>query len=298
VRAAINVAPERVLVNGRAAQEVSALERGLHYGDGLFETIACIGGQPRFLPRHLRRLAGGCRRLELTFSDFSNLGREVCALAAGTERAIVKVLLTRGTALARGYALTGAETPVSVTLRYAWPAEDPAADEEGVRVRIARLRLGENPALAGLKHCNRLEQVLARREWSDPQIGESLMFSSSGALISGTMSNVFLVHDSTLLTPRVDRCGVAGIMREVVLEAAAALRVPAAECVLGEPDLARAQELFLTNALIGIRPVRELEGVPLVAGPVTRRLQAHLAPLLAAAADTDSRTAGDGGRGD
>ena len=298
MRSGVTGAPELVRVNGRAAQEVSVLERGLHYGDGLFETIACIGGQPRFLPRHLRRLAAGCERLGLTFSDPESLSREVCELAADTERAIVKVLLTRGTALARGYSLTGGEAPTCITLRYAWPTEDPALSKEGVRVRIATLRLGENPALAGLKHCNRLEQVLARREWSDPQIAESLMFSSSGALISGTMSNVFLVHDSALLTPRVDRCGVAGIMRELVLETAAAQGIPAAECVLDAQDLARAQELFLTSALTGIRPVRELDGVRLAAGPVTRRLQAHLAPLLAGATDTALGASTGGDRGD
>jgi 4-amino-4-deoxychorismate lyase len=293
--AALNGAPELVRVNGLAASAASVLDRGLHYGDGLFETIACVGGQPRFLPRHLRRLAAGCRRLALPFSDAALLEHEVCELASGSARAIVKVLVTRGMALARGYALTGAETPTRIALRYAWPAVDPALGELGVRVRIATLRLGENPALAGLKHCNRLEQVLARREWSDPAIGESLMFSSSGALISGTMSNVFLVHNSTLLTPRVDRCGVAGIMREVVLEAAAAARVPVTERVLDEGDLAAAEELFLTSALIGIRPVRELDGRPFEAGPVTRRLQAQVAPLLGAGADTTSCAAPSGG---
>jgi 4-amino-4-deoxychorismate lyase len=278
-------AAQLVRVNGRAVQEVSVLDRGLHYGDGLFETIACLGGRPRFLPRHLRRLASGCTRLGLALGDVAPLSREVCELAAGTERAIIKVLVTRGTAAARGYASTGAETPTRITLRYAWPAEDPALSEQGVRVRIATLRLGENPALAGLKHCNRLEQVLARREWADPQIAESLMFSSSAALVSGTMSNVFLVLDSTLVTPRVDRCGVAGIMREVVLGAAAAAGIAATERVLDAGDLSRARELFLTSALTGVRPVRELEGVRLTAGPLTRRLQALVAPLLAAGAD-------------
>lgn len=289
-------APELLRVNGRAVQEVSVLDRGLHYGDGLFETIACLGGRPRFLPRHLRRLASGCARLGLALGDLAPLSREVCEMAAGTERAIIKVLVTRGMALARGYACTGAETPTRITLRYAWPAEDPALSEQGVRVRIATLRLGENPALAGLKHCNRLEQVLARREWADPQIAESLMFSSAAALVSGTMSNVFLVLDSTLVTPRVDRCGVAGIMREVVLGAAAAAGIAATERVLDAGDLSRARELFLTSALTAIRPVRELEGLRLAAGPLTRRLQALVAPLLAAGADTGAACApGDGG---
>jgi 4-amino-4-deoxychorismate lyase len=236
------------------------------------------------LQRHLRRLAAGCARLGLAPADLPALAEEVRELARETSRAIVKVLVTRGPALQRGYAVSGREQPTRITLRYAWPEEDPALAQQGVRVRIAGMRLGENPALAGLKHCNRLEQVLARREWSDPGLAEALMFSSSGALISGTMSNVFLVRDGKLDTPRVDRCGVAGIMREVVLEQAAAAGILAREWRLDADDLARAEEVFLTNALSGIRPVRELEGASLTPGPVTRRLQACLAPLLASGA--------------
>jgi 4-amino-4-deoxychorismate lyase len=273
-------------VNGRAAAEVSVLERGLHYGDGLFETIACVGGRPRFLRRHLRRLASGCVRLGIELPDVSGLEREVRELARDVPRAIVKVLLSRGPALSRGYAPSGGEQPTRITLRYAWPEDDPALTEAGVRVRLATVRLGENPALAGLKHCNRLEQVLARREWCDPGISDALMFSSSGALISGTMTNVFLIRDSNLCTPRVDRCGVAGIMRELVLEVAAAAGIAAEERVLDAQDLARAHEVFLTNALTGIRPVRELAGASLARGAVTRKWQEHLAPLLAAG-DTD-----------
>jgi 4-amino-4-deoxychorismate lyase len=283
--AAPGIGPELVRVNGRAAREVSALERGLHYGDGLFETIACLGGQPRLLELHLKRLHSGCGRLGLSFTDEATLAREVQELAAGCSRAIVKVLLTRGVALNRGYAPTGRELPTRVTLRYAWPEDDPAAARDGVRVRLALQRLGENPALAGLKHCNRLEQILARREWSDPAIAESLMFSSSGALISGTMSNVFLVCDSLLLTPRVDRCGVAGVMRTAVLATARAAGIRAEERVLGHEDLVRASEIFLTSALTGIRPVRELEGTPRVPGSVTRHLQTQLAASLGADAD-------------
>ena len=279
---------ELMRVNGRAAAKVSVLERGLHYGDGLFETIACLDGQPRFLRRHLRRLASGCVRLGLGPVDIPALGDEVRELARGARRAIVKVLVTRGPALSRGYAASGREVPTRITLRYPWPEEDPSLAQQGLRVRIAATRLGENPALAGLKHCNRLEQVLARREWDDAGISEALMLSSSGALISGTMTNVFLVEDSGLLTPRLDRCGVAGIMREVVLEEAAAAGIAAAECRLEAAELTRAGEVFLTNALGGIRPVRELAGVSLAPGPVTRKLQARLAVRLAAAAHSGS----------
>ncbi len=277
-------APEEAWVNGRPAAKISVLERGLHYGDGLFETIACLGGEPRLLRLHLRRLGAGCARLGLDAADLPGLAEEVRAQAREAPRAILKVLLTRGPALERGYGVTGRERSTRIMLRYAWPEEDPGLAQQGVRVRIAGMRLGENPALAGLKHCNRLEQVLARREWADPGIFEALMFSSSGALISGTMTNVFLVQDARLHTPCVDRCGVAGVMREVVLETAAAAGILASECVLDAAALARAQEVFLTNALIGIRPVRELAGASLAPGPVTRELQARLAALLASGA--------------
>jgi len=285
-------APEVARVNGREAHTVSVLERGLHYGDGLFETIACLGGRPRFLERHLERLGTGCARLGIAWRETAELAREVHDLAHGTRRAIVKVIVTRGSAVTRGYAPAAGEHATRITLRYPWPEDDPLLAERGVRVRIASLRLGENPALAGLKHCNRLEQVLARGEWSDPEISESLMFSSSGALVSATMANVFLVRDAVLLTPRVDRCGVAGIMRAVVLAAAARAGIAAEERGLDAQDLAAAHEIFLTSALTGIRPVRELAGAPLGAGLVTRQLQAAIAPLLAMAAAPAADTHG------
>jgi 4-amino-4-deoxychorismate lyase len=279
---------QRILIDGqplsRPGRALSALDRGVHYGDGLFETIACEGGRPRLIERHLRRLAAGCERLGLAPGDDVTLAREVRELAAGTSRAVVKVLLTRGAALARGYAPTGHERTVRIALRFAWPPPDAEQDGHGVRVRRATLRLGENPALAGIKHCNRLEQVLARREWVDPGIAEALMFSSSEALISGTMSNVFLVRGSRVLTPRIDRCGVAGVVRGLVLEIASAAGISAEERRLDAADLAAAEELFLTNALTGIRPVRELDGVGLAVGPVTRHLQAQLRDHLAAEA--------------
>jgi 4-amino-4-deoxychorismate lyase len=274
---------EQSWVNGELAATVSVLERGLHYGDGLFETIACIDGRPRLFQRHLTRLVAGAERLGLPL-ERAQVEGEVRAAASGTSRAILKVLLARGPALARGYGSTGRETPTRITLQYHWPPEH-ACGVQGVRVRVGALRLGENPALAGLKHLNRLEQVLARREWSDPGIADALMFSSSERLISGTMCNVFLVKDGGLLTPRLDRCGVAGVMRASVLALAGKLAVPVSETELMAVDLASAQELFLTNALIGICAVREVDGRAIAVGPVTQFLRRELTARLAGGED-------------
>jgi len=276
---------ERVLVNGQAAGAgISWFDRGLHYGDGLFETIACRGGIARFLAWHLERLSLGCERLRIPLHDLSEVREEVRMLARGVDSAIIKLMLTRGSAVARGYAPTGSEKPTRITFRQAWPSEDPSARQDGVQVRIAALRLGENPALAGLKHLNCLELVLARMESMDTphaqSAQETLLFSSSGRLVSGSMSNVFIVRGSRIQTPRIDVCGVAGVMRRVVLNEAVRAGIPVEECSLRAEDLHDAQEIFLTNARIGIWPVRALESRLLSPGPITRRLQLQLAPLL------------------
>ena len=275
-------APELIRVNGRDAATVSVRERALHYGDGLFETMACLQGRVRLLDRHLMRLAAGCARLGMAAPASEPLRTELAAVAAGCPRAIIKLLVTRGEARARGYALTGAETANQITFRFPWPADDGRAALEGVRVRSAALRLGENPALAGIKHCNRLEQVLARREWNDPGIAESLLYSSSGALVSGTMTNVFIVKQGVLRTPRLDSCGVAGVMRQTVLALAAQLGIDAREERLTQADVEVAEDMFLTNALIGIHPVRELDGRSLSRGTLTARLQQELPRVLGA----------------
>ncbi len=271
---------ERVLLNGVPDEKVSPFDRALHFGDGLFETIACRRGRPRFLSLHLDRLRLGCTRLGIDPGDLEKVRAEVRTLAGEADDAIVKVVLTRGTALARGYGVTGREKATRITFRYAWPPETPTESQDGIRVRTATLRLGENPALAGLKHCNRLEQVLARREWTDPGIAESLLYSSSDRLVSGTMSNVFIVEGSRLRTPRMDLCGVAGVMRRVVLREAELAGISVQEDVLREDDVRNATELFLTNARVGVWPVRELDGRGMRPGPVTRRVQEIMTPLL------------------
>ncbi len=270
--------PERSWVDGREAREVALVDRGLQYGDGLFETLACLPAGVRFPQLHLKRLAAGCERLGIPVPQ-ARLVREELALAArGGTPAVLKLIVTRGPAAVRGYGVSGHEQPTRILLRYPW--RPPPVTMPGIRVRLGTLQFGENPYLAGLKHLNRLEQVLARGEWSDPDIAESLHCSSSGALVSGTSSNVFLVRGGQLVTPRLDRCGVAGIMREVVGQAAAGLGLDFRQCPLELNDVHAAEEIFLTNALTGIRPVRQIEGRALGPGPVTARLQEALAPLL------------------
>jgi len=278
-----------VLVDGVAGGALSAFDRGLHFGDGVFETIACLNSRPRLLALHLERLAAGCRVLAFPAPAAELLREEVERLAGEQERAIVKLIVTRGAAAVRGYAVSGREQATRVAIRYPWPVEDAVLQQQGVSVRLAAMRLGENPALAGLKHCNRLEQILARNEPEGAAAAEALMLSRSGKLICGTMTNVFLVDGSQqtphLRTPAIDLCGVAGVMRRVVLREAARAGIAATECDLWPADLAAASEIFLTNARVGIWPVGRVQDRTLAPGPLTRRLQTLLQPLLEEPAD-------------
>ncbi|MEJ0006912.1 MAG: aminodeoxychorismate lyase [Steroidobacteraceae bacterium] len=276
----MSAAPIRVQVDGRPGDGLDVLDRALHYGDGLFETIACRLGRARFLDLHLQRVTEGCARLAIRYEDFPRLGAQIQDLAATQADGLIKLILTRGNATARGYGARGDEVARTVLLQYRWPPEDPTLWGHGIAVRTARGHLGENPALAGIKHLNRLEQVLIRGEWSDPGIHEALVFSSSGRLVSGTMSNVFLVRKGRIMTPAITSAGVRGVMRRVVMREAQRRGIDVTETALDAAALTAAEEIFVTNARIGIWPVRALDGRGRAVGPVTRQLQQWLQPLL------------------
>ena len=261
-------------INGIAGASPSALDRGLHYGDGLFETMTCRNGHLRFAELHWQRLARGCEQLRIGSLDMDALRREAAA-ACTVEPSIIKVIVTRGVG-GRGYAPAEAGTPTRILLRYPMPRDPDEFWTEGVSVGWSGVTLAGQPRLAGVKHLNRLEQVLARVELAGSTDAEALMCNADGHVICGTMTNVFIVTGHRLRTPRLDQAGVAGVMRAVVLREAEALGVQIEEAALDRTDVADAQEIFLTNARIGAWPVRSLAGAPRDVGPVALRVQAHL----------------------
>lgn len=267
----------RRLVNGLESSRIAADDRGLHYGDGLFETMPASDGRIRHFDRHLARLEEGCRRLGLPMPPVG-LIRDECAQALeGLRSGVVKLILTRGPG-PRGYR---PPAEPSVTRIVISSAPRPRSETHGpVAARFCSTRLGLNPALAGLKHLNRLEQVLACAEWNDPRIGEGLMQALDGRVISATAANVFLVRDGRLVTPAIRDCGVAGVMREVVLGIAREARIPVEVQDVYPDEFEHADEVFLTNVVIGVRPVEEIVGLRRWgSGEITARLAARVAEV-------------------
>jgi len=265
------------LLNGEKATSLSLQDRGLQYGDGLFETIAVRNQQLEFWQHHMQRLQQGCKRLRIPVPDPELLLAEARQLLADRDNAVLKIIITRGIG-GRGYrpapeARTQANRILSVSDTPDYPAIN---QEQGIIARYCHTRLGSNPALAGIKHLNRLEQVLARSEWDDETIFEGVMLGAHGSVVEGTMTNLFFVRASTLCTPDLANAGVAGIMRDVILEIARQQDIPVMIDDFKSADLNSADEVFISNSLIGAWPVRQLDQHAFVVGPVSQKIIAAI----------------------
>lgn len=260
----------RMLVDGVPQDHVSALDRGLSYGDGLFETVRFVGTEAPLWARHMQRLVLSCSRLGLPKPDTATLWREAREVIAEWPQAVVRITITRGVGT-RGYSPPSAPRITRIVAGFELPAlraEDPIG---GLRVRRCAIRLAEQPALAGMKHLNRLEQVLARAEWRDPAIAEGLLGDFHDRVISATAANLFAVIDGMLVTPSLVRCGIAGVARAEILA-----MVPQAQARdVHWDELAQAGEIFLCSSVRGILPVRAVDARPYTIGPVTRAMQRH-----------------------
>jgi 4-amino-4-deoxychorismate lyase len=247
----------KVWINGRPGALLDARDRGLQYGDGVFETMRVRRRGVRLLDFHLERLFEGCARLMIDPPDERRLRREIDMVAGRRQAAVLKLIVTRGVG-ARGYRPSGLERSTRLMMLDSLPRTPPRSADGPVRVRVCATRLGANPRLAGMKTLNRLESVVARSEWSDARIREGLMLDGADHVVCGTMSNVFSRRGDVLMTPLLDRCGVAGVMRRWVLGEAAALGLRPIERRLRLDDFTAADEVFITNAILGVVSVSEL----------------------------------------
>jgi len=260
------------LVNGIASDAVSVRDRGLAYGDGVFRTFPMRSSRPVLWQRQYAKLARDCQTLNLNCPALALLDRDMASISAAEPDCVVKIIITRGDG-ARGYALPAAATPTRVVMTNPLPSHIRHHQETGVRLHLCRIRLAIQPALAGVKHLNRLENVLARAEWSEQEIAEGLMCDTDGNVICGTMSNLFAIKNGTLLTPELTRCGVSGVMRDLVIELAGSHGIPVQTTAIRIDDLLAVDELFVVNSVIGLWPVIALDRKAWNLGTLTAQLQ-------------------------
>lgn len=247
-----------ILVDGLPANAVPADDRGLTYGDGVFRTLAMRNGCARRWPRQYARLSADCDALRITPPTESELRRDIQTIAGQVPDCALRIVVTRGSG-GHGYAIPEklqSRRIVSASPLPAYPAHWP---EQGVSMRVCEIRLAAQSRLAGIKHLNRLENVLARAEWNDPAIAEGLLMDSAGHVIEGTRSNLFIVEDTALVTPDLSGCGVAGVTRDLVMAAAERHQTRCRVEPISRQRLEAASEVLLVNSLIGVWPVAVLE---------------------------------------
>ncbi len=240
------------MVNGEPAATISLADRGLQYGDGLFETIRVVADQRQFWDLHIDRLRRGCDALNIPMPAPELLDEESRRLlASGDYRDVVlKLIVTRGSG-GRGYAPADEPSPTRIFSVHPLPDYPDHWYRLGVAARFCTTRLAPQPRLAGIKHLNRLEQVLARQEWQG-EVAEGIMLDDQGDVIEGVMSNIFALIDGVLRTPPLDRCGVAGVMRQRILGLDGQLTHTLEIKPMTKAELLTAEAVFVTNSVIGV----------------------------------------------
>lgn len=262
------------LINGVEQASLPANDRSIQFGDGCFTTARIRHGHPEFVDQHLQRLAQTCRALLIPFSQWTALAEEMCALAQMQRDGVLKVIITRGSG-GRGYSPAACQSPTRMLSVSPAPEHYPRWQQQGITLALSPVRLGRNPTLAGLKHLNRLEQVLIRAHLEQTDAEEALVLDSEGWVTECCAANLFWRAGDTVYTPRLDHAGVNGIMRQHILTQLAQSRYRVVEINAREEAVRHADEVVICNTLMSVVPVNQLAD----ARYLSRELFELLAPL-------------------
>ncbi len=260
------------LLDGEISTLLPTSNRGLNYGDGLFETLVVHNNRPRHWQAHMDRLGAGCERLGLRMPPQSVLLREVQTVSAGNPNVVVKIVLTRN-GEARGYMPEENSDCARIVSAHLYPLGLEELASIGIDARVCDLRLAIQPALGGIKHLNRLEQVLASAELRQSDAAEGILLDREDHVTCAISANIFLVKEERLLTPRLDRCGVRGVIRSQILTAFGH-RCEQRRILLDQ--FLEADEVFICNSVKGVIPIIAIDEQAFEIGPVTREVQTWL----------------------
>jgi 4-amino-4-deoxychorismate lyase len=264
-----------MLINGAPGSTINAEDRGLAYGDGVFRTLRMQAGRPVCWERQYAKLQRDCSALKISCPSALVLSSELQQLGKSQPEGVAKIIITRGVS-ARGYAPSAqseATRILSITPSVAFPAD---YSKTGVRMHVCKVRLGHQLLLAGIKHLNRLENVLAASEWQDQDVPEGLLSDISGNIISGTRSNLFMLRGNILYTPNLSHCGVAGVQRDRVMDWGKQHGVTCKIADFHMEELVLADEIFLVNSVFGLWPVREIADYRRTQHPTAWKIQEWL----------------------
>ena len=260
-------------INGTQQTALSASDRAVQFGDGCFTTAAVCNGQILMLDAHLQRLQQGCARLLIAAPAMAQLAEEMRHAASGQTRAVLKVILTPG-AGGRGYSRAGCHAPTRIIALAPWPQHYATLHQHGAHLITSPINLARNPLLAGIKHLNRLEQVMIRQHLDVTGADEALVLDTEGKVVECCAANIFWRKGSTIYTPNLEHAGVDGIMRRYLM---ARLAEQGQTCQLidgSREAVLNADEVVICNALMPVLPVRQIDDISFSARSLYQQLRA------------------------
>ncbi len=259
-------------VNGKPASSVALSDRSFQYGDGCFTTMLTVDGKVQHWPLHLERMEACLTLLGIASPDWQRVLNWLEQAALKENIAGLKLHISRGEG-GRGYNPAGANSPVMTITHFRYPTHYPDWQKNGLELGICQQKLGIMPLLAGHKHNNRLEQIILRGEMEQLGLADGVVCDLHDHVIETTMANLFWVKDGTMCTPALTSCGVAGVMRKCVLTHADSVGIATQVDHYPLSCLNAADEVFMTNAILGIAPVRKIADTKYDIGPLTRSFQ-------------------------
>lgn len=262
------------LINGCEQNMLAASDRATQFGDGCFTTACIIDGEIPLFAAHLERLQDACQKLLISFENWPELQNEMKMLAKGHVRGVLKVIISRGSG-GRGYSGKSCHSATRILSVSAWPVHYDRWRQDGIMLALSPVRLGRNPLLAGLKHLNRLEQVLIRSHLEQTDADEALVLDSEGWVTECCAANLFWRKGNVVYTPRLDQAGVNGIMRQFCIRLLAQSSYQLVEVQASLEEALQADEMVICNALMPVMPVRACGDVSFSSAT----LYEYLAPL-------------------
>ncbi|WP_438863167.1 aminodeoxychorismate lyase [Neptunicella sp.] len=246
-----------MIVNGTASALLPIDDRAVQYGDGCFTTMAVSKGLVEFWSQHLQRLKDSCIALQIDFNQWQPLDQQVQQLALQHPDAVIKIILSRGSG-GRGYSCPEPQHPRYMLSVHAKPAHYAQWQQNGIVLGLSETRLAKQPQLAGIKHLNRLEQVLIKQSFAT-DIDDVLVCDIDGNMIETSASNLFWRQQGIWFTPQLDNAGVEGIMRNRIMERMQQQGIPVQQICASYQLLSQATEVFICNTLMKIVPVKRFQ---------------------------------------
>ncbi|AOM40466.1 aminodeoxychorismate lyase [Xenorhabdus hominickii] len=245
-------------INGNQCDQLSVNDRAVQFGDGCFTTIRVEQGQPALLTLHIKRLQKNVEKLFMPALDWLQLESHIKQVVVGCESGVLKVILSRG-AGSRGYSINDTIAPTQILSLSSYPEQYITQRQKGVSLILSPISMGINPHLAGIKHLNRLEQVLIKRSIEQSKADEALVLDSDGLLVECCVANIFWRKGKNVYTPDLRHCGVEGVMRQRIIELLAKSDY-SLSCVMRYPEvLAHADEVIICNSLMPVLPVNQIQ---------------------------------------